>query len=209
MRQGILTILIMLLAAPTLTSADQEAEASKKTIAIEMSGHSDQESLARILSEAGVELDGETLQALQGSGAKIKIIKHSPNGDNDANTSTTKKIFVTRSKDHDQPLAASNEPLNIDQLDIEVIATGDDDFHFISGLGASSGHAERILIDKLHEAPGRGSEDWHWIESSSDEHPRQKLGSDAAQCIIKNLTKATHPGAVKLLREACLSLYEE
>lgn len=208
MPKGIFALLIMLLAVPALTRANQESEPSENTIVIETSGHSDQESLTRILSEAGIELDGDMLEALQGGGAKIKIIKHSRSDDDDADPASNKKVFVTRSKHSDHRLMPADASLDIDQLDVEVIATGDKDILFIRGMGAPFEHAER-LFEEIHEAPVRGPGGMHWFEDDRDEHRKQNLTGDAAQCVIKNLTKVTSPMAAKLLREACISLHEE
>ena len=208
MQKVSLALLIILLATPALARDNQDPELSENTFVIETNAHSDQESLTSILSEAGVELDAEILEALKAGGAKIKIIKHSRSRD-DADPSGNKKVFVTRSKGNDHPLMASSGSIDIDQLDVEVIADGDKDIFFIKDMGASSEHAERLFIEELHEAPGRGPGGMHWFEDGRDEHPKQNLTGDAAQCVIKNLTKVTSPMAAKLLREACISLHEE
>jgi len=208
MRKGIFALLIMLLAGPALARDNQDSELSENEIVIETNAHSDQESLASILNEAGVDLDADILEALKGGGAKIKIIKHSRTGD-DADPSNNKKVFVTRSKGNDHPLMPSSGSMNIDQLDVEVITDRDKDIFLIKGLGGPSEHAERLFIEDLHEAPGRRPGGMHWFEDSRVEHHKQNLTGDAAQCVIKNLTKVTSPMAAKLLREACISLHEE
>jgi len=209
MQKGIFALLITLLATPAPMRANQDPELSENAIVIETQVHSDPESLTSILSEAGVELDAEILEALNGGSAKIKIIKHSRTNNDGTDQSSNKKVFVTRSKGNDHPPVPSSGSMDISQLDVEVITDKDKDIFFIRGPGGPSEHAERLFIEELHEAPGRGPGGMHWFENGRDEHHRQSLTGDAAQCVIKNLTKVTSPMAAKLLREACISLHEE
>jgi hypothetical protein len=220
MQKFIVASLVILLVSPVLTRADQESNESTIAIAIESEITSDQpqdnnhETLVKVLSEAGIELNDELLKALNNKNTRIKIIKTSGNGENHSNPSSNKKIFVTRSNDGEHRARGSNVHQDMDHLNIEVIETEGDTLHFIKGIGGPTGHAEDMLeevrLKEIHGEAGMTPGAMHWFEKARDGHPmKQKMVAEAAECIIKNLSKVNSSVAAKLLREACISLNKD
>ena len=233
MQKFIGAFLVVLLISPVLTRADQESNESAIAIAIESEITSDQpqdnnhETLVEILSEAGIELNDELLKALNNKNTRIKIIKTSGDGENNSNPSSNKKIFVTRSNDGEHRARGSNIHQDMDHINIEVVETEGDTLHFIKGIGGPekklhfikgiggpTGHGEdmleEVLLEEIHGETGMPPGAIHWFEKARDGHPmKQKMVAEAAECIIKNLSKVNSAVAAKLLREACISLNKD
>jgi len=220
MKKFIGTFLVFLLVSPVLTRAEQESNESTVAIAIESGITSDQpqdnnyETLVEVLSKAGIELNDELLKALNNKNARIKIIKTSGDGENHSNPSSNKKIFVTRSNDGVHRARGSNIHQDMDHLNIEVIERQGDTLHFIKGISGPTGHGgdmlEEVLLEEIHGEAGMTPGAMHWFEKARNGHPmKQKMVAEAAECIIKNLSKVNSAVAAKLLREACISLNKD
>ena len=220
MQKFIVAFLVVLLASPVLARAGQKSNESKIAIAIESEITSDQAqdnnhaTLVEILSEAGIELNDELLKDLNNKNTRIKIIKTSGDGENHSNPSFNKKIFVTRSDDGEHRAMRSHLRPDLNHLNIEIVKTEGDTLHFIKGIGGPTEHAEEMLeealIGEIHGESGMAPGARHWFEKARDGQPmKQNMAAEAAECIIKNLSKVNNAVTAQLLREACISLNKD